>query len=68
MLLDLESILGNFRDKAVVNATSWDEKSTLLRVKSKTSGFKIGTQIRKFLVSNLEFPGYSGSRQSHQEK
>jgi hypothetical protein len=29
MLLDL----GNFRNKVEVNATSWNEKSTLLRVK-----------------------------------
>jgi hypothetical protein len=35
MLLDLETILGNFRDKTEVNMTSWDEKSTLLKVKPK---------------------------------
>jgi hypothetical protein len=61
MLLDLEPILEKFRDKAQVNATSRDKKSTLLKVKSELnpelSGLKpelkSGTswfQIRNFRV------------------
>jgi hypothetical protein len=57
MLLDLKPILGNFRDKAEVNATSQDKKSILLRVKirtqSRTSGFKTGTSCFKSGTSGL---------------